>query len=122
MRIDDEALNALLVPFNSPATGELQRIPYDGGPSQVLARRATADYLELADGRVVTPVDLDADSLGALVLVDPDTLEEQQIDDRVYAPVGLYNQEALFGADVVTYAVSDGARSGVYAAHLAPGQ
>ncbi|MCA9689953.1 MAG: hypothetical protein KC636_10115, partial [Myxococcales bacterium] len=32
VRIDDEALNALLVPFNSPATGELQRIPYDGGP------------------------------------------------------------------------------------------
>ncbi|MEZ4427298.1 MAG: hypothetical protein R3A51_06310 [Nannocystaceae bacterium] len=115
-----EALNALLVPFNSPATGELQRIPYDGGPPQVLARRATAGYLELADGRVVSPVDLDADSLGALVLVDPDTLEEQQIDDRVYAPVGHYNQEALFGADVVTYAVSDGARSGVYLARLAP--
>ncbi|MCA9690557.1 MAG: hypothetical protein R3A51_06305 [Nannocystaceae bacterium] len=122
LRVDQDHLDALLVPRWSSETGELQRIPYDGAPPRVLARRATTGYLELEDGRVVTAVDLDADHLGVLTVTDADTRDGLPIDDRVFATVGSWNQGAPLGAAVVIYAVSDGARSGVYAAHLAPGQ
>ena len=58
-----------------------------------------------------------ADWRGRLVLVDPDTLDERPIDERVAATVLVGGE---LGPDTVGYAVVDGERSGVWLARLAP--
>lgn len=100
----------------------LWRYSLEGGPGELLARRAAGFSTFLRgesgdDERLVTFVDIGADWRGRLVLVDPDTLDERPIDEQVAATV-LVGEE--LGPDTVGYAVVDGERSGVWLARLAP--
>ncbi len=90
------------------------RVPWDGEATPV-AHRATPGYRRLADGRVATLVDVGTDWLGQLVVVDPETLEEQQVDDRVIV-AALRNYDA---DDELVYGVYDGERTGVWLASFA---
>ena len=81
-----------------------------------LAERATTAMLQLADGRIIGPVGAGARWLAALVIVEPGTLEELRIDDRVHyysIDVSRANDEGI-----VSYSVADGERSGVYLSKL----
>lgn len=101
--------------------GSYWRYPYDGGPRELLARRMTALSTFLGDERrVVTTLDIGDDWVGRLVLVEPETLAERPIDDRVAAAALL--GEAALGPDTIGYSVVDGARSGVWVARLAAGE
>ncbi|MFV8750537.1 hypothetical protein ACNOYE_08285 [Nannocystaceae bacterium ST9] len=111
----DEARFDLLERSSSDAS-KLRRVPYQGEPT-LLARRATDGYWLTSDGRVVTPIDADADFVGKLIVVDPATLDEQIIDDHVlrYQPTPIDDFE---GDPVVLYAVADRERQGVWIARL----
>lgn len=82
----------------------------------VLANRATRGSYFLPDGRLVSPVDIDEGWIGKLVLTDPTTLEELQLDDHVVAAVDLDLWRNAFAPGVVAYFVVDGERSGVWLA------
>lgn len=112
--LDIESLGA---PDYFRRTGTLWRAPYDGSPIERIARRASPSHRYLADDRVVTPVEIDDAYLGDLVVVDPDSLEEQLVDTRVLANsiVPSYD-EGPFDSGVIAYTVRDGDRSGVWIA------
>lgn len=99
--------------------GPLWRIPYDG-PERLLARRAAPTYITLSDDRIVTPVAVDSEWLGALVLIDPDTLDERRIDASVFNFTGRAAALGALEPDVIAYQVVEGARTGVYLLNLAP--
>lgn len=97
---------------------ELWRYPYDGSaPERLALRRGT--HASLADGRTIMIVDDDERGFGDLVLVDPESLAERQIDRGVARTASLRDWPDIFPPDVITYAVSDGARSGVWLARPA---
>jgi hypothetical protein len=98
---------------------QLWQATYDGAPPELLARRASTHLYELADGRLVTALDVDSDYNADLMLVDPQSLEERLIDTHVFAFSTRYNETGAFG-DAIAYAVSDGERSGVWLTALAP--
>lgn len=103
----------------TPNEAELVLVPFDGSPPHTLARAVTAMYRRLDDGRVVTPLSVDDDRRGALVLVDPETLDEAHIDDDVFVVPGIEEADpALWGEAVVLYSVADGDRSGMWIAGL----
>lgn len=103
-------------PANAPEEryGVLQRAWYADGRTETLAARVTAQWLRLEDDRIVTPVDLDDDDAGTLVLVDPESLAEQHVD----APVLGVERDELDGSTVI-YPVPDGDRAGIWLAKLA---
>lgn len=119
---DDDALTVLDVGLDEElyrTSGGLWRAAFDGSEPQQIARRATRGYSLLEDGEVVTVLDVDDEFLGTLVYVDPQTLDEHRIDDRVFAARGnLVHPEAQqeYGEGTVAYAVRDGERSGVWLA------
>ncbi|MFV8750536.1 hypothetical protein ACNOYE_08280 [Nannocystaceae bacterium ST9] len=96
--------------------GRLWRLPFVGEP-ELMAERVTVGHRLTGDGRVVTPVDIDDDWVGALVVVDPTTLDERQIDDEVFVfqPSAT---DAIEGDPVVFYTVADRDRRGVWLARL----
>ena len=96
--------------------GPVWRLPFDSSPPQRLARRATRYLSVLKDGRLVTPLAIDTQMLGTLAIVDPDTQEERQIDDRVFVHAIDISRSAT--DNVLRYSVADGARSGVYLVRL----
>lgn len=101
-------------------SGELWRVPYSGDPPVRLADRVGEARRRLADGRIVSVVDVDADYLGTLTVVDPATRAAQVIDHDVYV-MGLVAGPVLFQPDVVDdglvlYDVRDGDRSGLWLA------
>lgn len=96
-------------------TGELWRFRYDGSEPQMVARRA-GRFRPLADGRIVTVIDQDPTGYGRLIAVDPDTLAETLIDERVFT----LTFGDIFGDETIVYQVDDGERSGVWAVKLAP--
>jgi len=98
--------------------GPLWRYPFDGDMPKQIAERVSGRYRRLADGWLVTPLDLDDTWLGDLVLVDPATLVEHVVDERVFATIGVAS--AGFEPNDVVYAVSDGERSGVWLARPSP--
>jgi hypothetical protein len=97
--------------------GTLLRIPYEG-EREVLARRATFGHRFTTDGRVITPIDVGPDWVGSLIVVDPDTLDEQLIDHDVFSFSASANDE-IEGDPVVVYTVVDPERQGVWLARLA---
>jgi hypothetical protein len=97
--------------------GRLWKVPFDGEPT-LLARRATYGHVFTTDGRVVTPIDVGDDWVGSLVVVDPDTLDEQLIDENVLRFESSANEE-IDGDPVVRYTVADPERQGVWLARLA---
>lgn len=94
----------------------LLRFSYDGGEPRVLAMRATRGSYFLPDGRLVSAVDINERWMGKLVLTDPDTQEELQIDDHVVAALDLDLWRNAFAPGMVVYVVVDGDRSGVWLA------
>ncbi|MCB9567415.1 MAG: hypothetical protein H6710_09450 [Myxococcales bacterium] len=113
----------------SPDSEEsLLEVPYDGGPAETIARRASRDALRLSDGRVVTDVALDDGSRG-LVVVERGSLDERLIDTAVtfftdgdldFAYVSR-PADATLDPDVIAYQVDDGERSGIYLVALGEG-
>lgn len=109
--------------FGTPPSAEevpLVFAPFDGSPPRELARSVTTAYRRMADGRIVTPVDLAPDFRSAtLVLVDPETLETSRIDDHAFVHQPLPEPDpGIWGDDVVLYSVADGDRSGMWIARL----
>lgn len=100
-------------------TGGLFRALYTGGEPRRIAERATSGYTLMPDGRVITPLHVDADYLGTLVIVDPDTLQEQRIDEDVVSINANLAAEGIFDDGVIAYAVRDGDRSGIWLARPA---
>lgn len=96
--------------------GPLWRVPIDGGEPELLVERMSRRMWRLTDGRRLGPVEIDGQSLGALVLVDPETGAELRLDERVVAPSLSFAR--LEEDELVTYSVSDGERSGVYLAKV----
>lgn len=118
LEIDSEAAMLLEVSVGDfRAQSPLWRVPLDGGEPERRAQRATQRTRFLDDGRLLTPVEIDADWLSTLILVEANSELEQQIDDHVAASSldTTSNDEGI-----VTYSVSDGDRSGVYLARLPP--
>lgn len=101
--------------------GRLWRVPFGGGEPELIAERATIGLEVGGDARVVTPLDVDADWVGSLVVIDPTTLAERPIDDEVFAfePAIV---DAIAGDPVVLYTVADPQRHGVWLARLATAQ
>lgn len=121
---DDDALIVAEVPgccdeSTYRGEGPLWRVPFDGSEPQMIAERVTDKVRRLADGRYVTARDVDDQWIGTIALIDPDTRTEVQIDDHVFS----FSLHTFRFADdgLLTYAVSDGERSGVYVAKLPPG-
>ncbi len=121
IRREDEALQVVEVPgccINSDhrAQGPMWRVPLDGSAVTKLAERATTAMLQMDDGRFIGPVGAGARWLAALVIVEPGTLEELRIDDRVH----YYSIDVSRVTDegIVSYSVADGERSGVYLSKL----
>ncbi len=98
--------------------GPVWRLPYDFSPPQRLAARATRYLTMLQDGRLVSPIAIDSQLIGTLVIVEPETQHESRIDDRV--PAGSLDTSRADEENILTYSVSDGERSGVYLARLPP--
>nr|WP_293184161.1 hypothetical protein [Nannocystis sp.] len=118
---DDEAVHVVEVPLccirgDGREQGSMWRVPLDGSAITKLAERATRAMQQLDDGRILGPIGIGARWLAALVIVEPGTLEELRIDDRVHfysIDVSRVNDEGI-----VSYSVADGERSGVYLSKL----
>lgn len=102
------------------AEGEFWRYPFDGSEPELAARRATMGRIWWLDGRIVTPVEVDERWIGRLVIVDPETLAERTIDERVHGRVGYVDLSGDREPDALVYVVRDGERSGVWVAR--PGE
>ena len=102
--------------YQDPPKGPLYQLPFDGSDARVAAPRATLFAHLVSDTSLVTPVDLNRDGRGPLLLVDLDSAEERLIDDPV--PAASFRLNAGFGPGHVVYSVDDGARSGIYVARL----
>jgi hypothetical protein len=112
-----EIAHGLVVGSYPPTANEAELVfvPFDESRPRTLASAVTQAYRRLADGRVVTPRSVDDERRGALVLVDPETLEEARIDDDVFVVPGIWEADrALWGDAVVIYSVADGERSGMW--------
>ncbi|MBK8261095.1 MAG: hypothetical protein IPK80_07115 [Nannocystis sp.] len=114
-----EIIEGAAANLDARESGRLWRVRYDGSPEELLAHRAAPTFVTLTDGRIVTPVGVNADWIGELVVVDPATLDERRIDGPVFNFTG---RQAVFGSiepDVLVYQVVDGERTGVYLVRLA---
>lgn len=98
--------------------GPMWRVPIDGSPSERQATRVTQFVQFLSDGRLISPVSVDSNWQSDLVLIEPETQEELRVDARVFA--ASLDTSRAEDEGIVTYSVSDGERSGVYLAKLAP--
>lgn len=98
--------------------GPLWGIPIDGGPTRKFAERATLGAAFIDPGRILNHVDIDADDLRTLVIVDADTLAEHRIDDHVSTTRRVFTPSS--DATLLAYSVHDGDRSGVWLAYLPP--
>lgn len=100
--------------LNTLEEGPLYR-SFTDGTLEVLAPRATAGHRILEDDRTVTLLDIDAEAwTGDLVVVDPDTHEEQLI------AAGVRDLSSGSGERELFYLVDDADRRGVWSATLAP--
>ncbi len=106
-------------PSGDRTEAPLWRHYYDGREPLQLAERVSSVFRETIDGRTVTTLDLDDQWLGTFVLVDPGTLVERHIDDRVSWLSPALADGDPFGPGTLAYAVSDGDRSGVWIARPA---
>lgn len=99
--------------------GPLVRVPFDTLEPELVAERMSVHRHDLADGRILTALDVAGHFLGDLVIVDPADQSEELVDTDVFAFSTRYNENDVFG-DAIAYAVSDGERSGVWLARPAP--
>jgi hypothetical protein len=97
--------------------GPVHHVPFAHLEARRLAAPRATAFARLLDGsRLLTPVELDSDGRGELLLVDLDTADEQRIDTHV--PAAAFRLDAGFGPNHLVYSVDDGPRSGIYVAHL----
>ncbi|MBC8071159.1 MAG: hypothetical protein IAG13_22730 [Deltaproteobacteria bacterium] len=106
-----QSARTLLNQFRSQ--GKLWSVALDGS-RELIAKRAYDDYRFLGDGRVVSVLDLDATWQGDLVVVEPESLAEQRVDEHVTTGAGL-----LDDGKTLLYGVSADERTGVWLARPA---
>lgn len=104
-------------PFDWKAEGPLWRYAYDGSEPVQLAERVSGQRFTLPDQRVLTTLDIDEGGLARLVVVEPETLREQTVEQHGDAHAFSVGK-AGFDPDVLVYGVVDGERSGVWAARM----
>lgn len=99
--------------------GELLGISYSG-EQHVLAKHATRAWQRASDGRIFTLPNMNSAGVGTMIAVDPNTLEESQVDSHVHhSSISLYEED---GKDlVVSYTIvdPDPARHGIWLARPA---
>jgi len=100
------------------AEGPVYAVWLDERSRDRIADQATIGLHHLADGRIVTPLDVHDDVLGTLALTGLDGVTRWEIDGEVVAWFGEFQAAAGLEDDVVVYGVSDGERSGVWVARL----
>jgi hypothetical protein len=93
--------------------GPLWSIDFEG-ERELLAHRAGPFYRRMADGAVLTRLDPNDRWLGDLVVVEPESLEEQLVDSHVATGAWV-----LDDGETMLYGVSDHERTGVWLARLA---
>jgi hypothetical protein len=98
--------------------GELWLVTDGGGP-RLIAERATWHHWFMPDGRLLSGVDVNEKKIGGLVVIDPDTLEEQLIDVGVFATH--YSRPDPSSEDTtVIYGIAEGTRRGLWLVRLKP--
>jgi hypothetical protein len=98
--------------------GELWLVTDGDGP-RLIAERATWHHWFMPDGRLLSGVDLNEKKIGELVVIDPDTLEEQLIDVGVFATH--YSRPDPSSDDTtVIYGIAEGTRRGLWLVRLKP--
>jgi hypothetical protein len=98
--------------------GELWLVTDGDGP-RLIAERATWHHWFMPDGRLLSGVDVNEKRIGELVVIDPDTLEEQRIDVAVFA--SHYSRPDPSSDDTtVIYGIAEGRRRGLWLVRLAP--
>jgi hypothetical protein len=98
--------------------GELWLVTDGDGP-RLIAERATWHHWFMPDGRLLSGVDVNEKKIGELVVIDPDTLEEQLIDVGVFATH--YSRPDPSSDDTtVIYGIAVGTRRGLWLARLKP--
>jgi hypothetical protein len=98
--------------------GELWLVTDGEGP-RLIAERATWHHWFMPDGRLLSGVDINDKKVGELVVIDPDTLEEQLIDLDVFATH--YSRPDPSSDDTtVIYGIAEGARRGLWLVRLPP--
>lgn len=100
--------------------GELVHWSYSG-EARLMAKRASRGWRVAADQRVFSLSSVDANGRGALVSVDPDTLEERFLANGVHvSSLSLYEDDE--SGPLLSYAVidADPERRGVWLAKPAP--
>lgn len=100
--------------------GELISVDLRRGEARRIADRAVNGYVHLADDRVLTALDVDETKLGRLALTEGDGVATWEIDTHVSSFLGAHQGVVQPDPDVILYAVSDGARSGLWLARLPP--
>ena len=100
-------------PPGDRADAPLWRHYYDSRAPLQLAERVSSVFRDIGE-RTVTTLELDEQWLGTFVIVDPSTLTELHIDDRVASISPALHDGEPFGPDILAYAVSDADRSGVW--------
>jgi hypothetical protein len=98
--------------------GELWLVTDGDGP-RLIAERATWHHWFMPDGRLLSGVDVNENKIGELVVIDPDTLEEQLIDVGVFATH--YSRPDPSSDDTtVIYGIAEGTRRGLWLVRLKP--
>jgi hypothetical protein len=95
---------------------------FDGRGRERVVDQATPGLHRLADGRIVTPLDVYDGSLATLALSGLDGVTRWALDTEVVAWFERFQATAGLEDDVVVYGVSDGDRSGVWLARLPPAE
>lgn len=114
---DGVTLMSLTSCCSDPDEGPLMFVPFDRSERRLLAERASRFRLSLADGRLITLLDIDEQSLGDLYLVERETRTERLIDRRA---IRFFRTFPELGDDILLYGVDDGERTGMWVVRPAP--
>lgn len=96
--------------------GPIWRVPLDGSAPRKIVERGSHNTRRLDDGRYLGPLGFDDAWRAPLVLADPETGAELQLDDRVFGTS--LDHSRIDDDGLITYSVADGDRSGIYVARL----
>ncbi len=98
--------------------GPVWFVPFDGSKARRVTERASAVLFAVdGAGRAMTAVGINSDDLGALLVIDLDSGEARQVDDRAF--VEYLDVTGAFESEEIMYSVVDGERSGVWVARPA---
>ena len=107
-------------PVDHDDEGAMWFVPFDGSPPRRLAERTSRYSVQLDERRVATALDIDADFIADIALIDLETGVAQLIDRRVDLWYGILPTLGLVEDQLYSYQVVDGERSGVWLVRLPP--